>query len=328
MNIASTGEKAVSNKVRNGVAKCVTKKEPRAYSVSYTTAPAGTPCKFGLDPRDEGFHCVLDDGKYGSYGWCYTSTDMQSWGSCSEDCPLYGGDRAEFKAISTRIDTSDEYISGMIEDLRSDLNLSSSNSTIRNGSKGVSFINREPMCACVTPNSGSQGRNKFVCSDGTTGFCAHTETCIANSTFNKSQVSSFGCQDAMCKCTTPNEGTSGKNHFTCSDGTASYCGQFQRCVATSSFARSNASVVACKGPAPPTASPPTIVINGTLSSSNPSRSSSSSNLVLILLSVVLVAAAWCCCAAGCIWLHKKITQKTSQDSVPRVPDSAGFYSHS
>jgi len=53
-------------------------------------APPGTPCMFGLDDRDEGYHCILDNGYYGSLGWCYTAKDRSSWGACNADCPLFG----------------------------------------------------------------------------------------------------------------------------------------------------------------------------------------------------------------------------------------------
>jgi len=53
-------------------------------------APPGTRCMFGLDERDEGYHCILEGGFYGSLGWCYTAKDRSSWGACNEDCPLFG----------------------------------------------------------------------------------------------------------------------------------------------------------------------------------------------------------------------------------------------
>merc|ERR1719316_2594857 len=42
--------------------ECVTREDPRAYSWTYATSPAGTPCIFGLDPSDEGFHCIESGG--------------------------------------------------------------------------------------------------------------------------------------------------------------------------------------------------------------------------------------------------------------------------
>lgn len=80
-----------------GVAKetsaCVTREEARvADSTFYITSPAGTPCVFGVDARDEGYHCIMEGGVYGSFGWCFTSKDKSSWGSCDRGCPLFGPD--------------------------------------------------------------------------------------------------------------------------------------------------------------------------------------------------------------------------------------------
>eukprot|EP00413_Alexandrium_margalefii_P031677 CAMPEP_0204577310 /NCGR_PEP_ID=MMETSP0661-20131031/42272_1 /ASSEMBLY_ACC=CAM_ASM_000606 /TAXON_ID=109239 /ORGANISM="Alexandrium margalefi, Strain AMGDE01CS-322" /LENGTH=376 /DNA_ID=CAMNT_0051586133 /DNA_START=75 /DNA_END=1202 /DNA_ORIENTATION=+ len=69
---------------------CVTRADPRASALGYATAKAGTPCIFGLDDRDEGSHCVLDEGRYGSLGWCWTSASLNEWGSCNDGCPLFG----------------------------------------------------------------------------------------------------------------------------------------------------------------------------------------------------------------------------------------------
>lgn len=72
------------------VKNCTTRYDPRASAIGYTTAPAGSPCVFGMDERDEGSHCILDEGAYGSFGWCYTSSDGDSFGSCGDECPLFG----------------------------------------------------------------------------------------------------------------------------------------------------------------------------------------------------------------------------------------------
>merc|ERR1711879_700161 len=45
--------------------KCTTRFDERVHSMIYATSPPGTPCAFGLDPRDEGTHCIFEDGKYG-----------------------------------------------------------------------------------------------------------------------------------------------------------------------------------------------------------------------------------------------------------------------
>lgn len=69
---------------------CVTTEDRRAAWFSKTAVP-GTPCVFGVDDRDEGKHCILDeeDG-FGAYGWCWTRKDKLEWGSCSDKCPLFG----------------------------------------------------------------------------------------------------------------------------------------------------------------------------------------------------------------------------------------------
>jgi len=69
---------------------CVTKNDPRASAWFAETSPDGTPCVFAADVRDEGSHCILSDGEYGSNGWCWTSIDQSTWGSCGDNCPLYG----------------------------------------------------------------------------------------------------------------------------------------------------------------------------------------------------------------------------------------------
>jgi len=69
---------------------CTTRFDERVQSMIQVTSPPGTPCVFGLDPRDEGAHCIFDDGQYGSLGWCYTGANKEAWGACGESCPLYG----------------------------------------------------------------------------------------------------------------------------------------------------------------------------------------------------------------------------------------------
>mmetsp|Transcript_83922 Transcript_83922/g.237765 ORF Transcript_83922/g.237765 Transcript_83922/m.237765 type:complete len:374 (-) Transcript_83922:160-1281(-) len=100
---------------------CHTRIDPRTerrFQFLFRARPAaqGTPCLFGVAAEDESSHCVMDGGRYGSFGWCYTKPDRSQWGSCSEGCPLEGSaellagridrltDRVE--AALTRIDAS------------------------------------------------------------------------------------------------------------------------------------------------------------------------------------------------------------------------------
>jgi len=71
-------------------ATCFTVEDPLQGPWGYAPATPGSPCLFGQDPRDEGSHCILDEGRFGSNGWCFTSIDLTSWGSCCAACPLYG----------------------------------------------------------------------------------------------------------------------------------------------------------------------------------------------------------------------------------------------
>jgi len=53
-------------------------------------AKPGTKCLFGIVAEDEGSHCIYDNGKYGSFGWCFTNDQKKEWGSCAETCPTAG----------------------------------------------------------------------------------------------------------------------------------------------------------------------------------------------------------------------------------------------
>jgi len=72
---------------------CVTRPDARSQGLASwrsSSAPDGSHCVFGVDPRDEGSHCIEEHGDYGTFGWCYTCEEKKSWGSCSEMCPLSG----------------------------------------------------------------------------------------------------------------------------------------------------------------------------------------------------------------------------------------------
>lgn len=85
---------------------CATRSDTRASSWIAKIAPAGTPCVFGVDPRDEGAHCIESEGKYGSFGWCYTDKSSGAWGSCNEHCPLFG----HAKILGKKIDKVAEHL--------------------------------------------------------------------------------------------------------------------------------------------------------------------------------------------------------------------------
>jgi len=94
------GDKAAEAREATAAAVCKTKANPKNGDLlTEATAPAGTPCVFGVDSRDEGWHCIKD-AYYGSNGWCYTADDKSAWGSCSEKCPLFGAS----KVLAAKID--------------------------------------------------------------------------------------------------------------------------------------------------------------------------------------------------------------------------------
>lgn len=94
---------------------CAVKDDPRAKAWFAETSPEGTPCVFGVDgdARDEGAHCIFDNGDFGTNGWCYTSKDRSSWGSCNGKCPLYGPS----KQLGKKIDHMDKMVDKVIKKL-------------------------------------------------------------------------------------------------------------------------------------------------------------------------------------------------------------------
>lgn len=92
----------------NVTVKCVTRMDSRVSSWLATTSPEDTPCVFGVDPRDEGSHCIFGNGQYGSNGWCWTSADRSTWGSCGDECPLYGAAQQLADKVQTASDKIDK----------------------------------------------------------------------------------------------------------------------------------------------------------------------------------------------------------------------------
>lgn len=86
----SAEESSTNKSADESPVTCVTRADPRITAWFIETAPDGTPCVFGVDVRDEGSHCIYDDGQFGSNGFCFTRADGSQWGSCNSECPLYG----------------------------------------------------------------------------------------------------------------------------------------------------------------------------------------------------------------------------------------------
>jgi hypothetical protein len=94
---------------------CATRYDSRATSNSFTTvSKAGAHCVFGIDERDEGSHCILSDGSYGTNGWCWTSEDRTTWGSCNEYCPLWGA----AGVLEKRIDKMGLAVTNLLKKIR------------------------------------------------------------------------------------------------------------------------------------------------------------------------------------------------------------------
>ena len=88
---------------------CVTQKTSSAQAWFVKAAAAGSPCLFGVDDEDEGYHCIDQGGSFGPNGWCWTKKDKSEWGRCSDNCPLTGPQ----KVLARKL----EQIQGKLEDI-------------------------------------------------------------------------------------------------------------------------------------------------------------------------------------------------------------------
>lgn len=97
--ISQGGDKGAVPEQKSSQLECRTT-GPRKAAWFSDTAPQGTSCVFGVDPRDEGGYCIHDDPtKHGPNGWCWTKADRSEWGSCNDACPLTGQDRILLRSI-------------------------------------------------------------------------------------------------------------------------------------------------------------------------------------------------------------------------------------
>jgi len=122
---SSSDNTTETNSTTGDAPACFTKRDERVKAWTMTTSPEGTPCVFGVDPRDEGGHCIYDKGEFGSNGWCFTSKDGRYWGSCAAGCPLYGA----HAAISSKIDA-------LASDLKKIAKVVVGNGTAEEGAQG------------------------------------------------------------------------------------------------------------------------------------------------------------------------------------------------
>jgi len=105
---SSNGTLATASNATNG---CATRFDERIKAWWRTAAQPGTPCLFGVDDRDEGKHCIEASGAYGAFGWCWTTRERGAWGSCNEDCPLFG--RAE--KLAKKLDTVEDVVKRIVQ---------------------------------------------------------------------------------------------------------------------------------------------------------------------------------------------------------------------
>lgn len=93
---------------------CITQKtEYSAWYSSGSVAEAGSHCWFGVDDRDEGYHCIDVDGNLGTNGWCWTANEKTAWGKCGDGCPLAGAD----KVLADKLDSLNEKVDRLTSDL-------------------------------------------------------------------------------------------------------------------------------------------------------------------------------------------------------------------
>jgi len=119
----STNDTAnATTNVTNVSTKCATRLDDRIQSWFSSPALPGSPCIFGVDVRDENSHCIYDGGLYGSFGWCFTTSDRSEWGACNEHCPLYGAPSSLGKKIDKVSKKLDSVVAKLIPNTTDEAN--------------------------------------------------------------------------------------------------------------------------------------------------------------------------------------------------------------
>ena len=91
-------------------------------------------------------------------------------------------------------------------------------------------------CTCSTPNTGTVGQNEIRCGnpdDPEIRHCSEDQECYATGKFTHGEWSD-GCR-VSCECSTPGQGTVGKNEIKCGNETR-HCSSVKECYATEKFA--------------------------------------------------------------------------------------------
>merc|ERR1719174_3405448 len=113
-------------------------------------AKGDSECVFGVDSRDEGGHCIHQNGKYGAYGWCFTKKDGSEWGSCNKLCPTYGQE----KKLNDRIKELEEKLADTREKLIPELAKATAKADCMDCRAHSSLLGADAKVDCAKPCRG------------------------------------------------------------------------------------------------------------------------------------------------------------------------------
>merc|ERR1719387_964904 len=113
-------------------------------------AKNGTMCVFGVDARDEGGHCIHQNGKYGAYGWGFTKKDGSEWGSCNKECPAYGQE----KKLNDRIRELEEKLADTRDKLIPELAKATAKASCMDCKAHSSLLGSDAKVDCAKPCKG------------------------------------------------------------------------------------------------------------------------------------------------------------------------------